>query len=85
MEDADATLARAGIQEGGAQPRLKRVRGFTCEVCYTDETQETLALSCDHRCESFFASPGGSSVAAARADEARGPPSPIPRGCWSGK
>ncbi|POY70107.1 hypothetical protein BMF94_6881 [Rhodotorula taiwanensis] len=49
MEDADATLARAGIQEGGAQPRLKRVRGFTCEVCYTDETQETLALSCDHR------------------------------------
>jgi hypothetical protein len=53
MEDAEGTLARAGIHEGGAQPRLKRVRGFTCEVCYNDETQETLALSCDHRCKLF--------------------------------
>ncbi|BGP15687.1 hypothetical protein JCM10213_006142 [Rhodosporidiobolus nylandii] len=49
MEDADATLERAGIREDGAQPRLKRMRGFTCEVCFDDSTAETLALSCDHR------------------------------------
>ncbi|GAA5842304.1 hypothetical protein JCM5353_000962 [Sporobolomyces roseus] len=49
MEDAEVTLAKAGIHEGGSQPRLKRVRGFTCEVCYDDETKETLALNCDHR------------------------------------
>jgi len=52
MEDAEVTLAKAGIHEGGSQPRLKRVRGFTCEVCYDDETKETLALNCDHRCKS---------------------------------
>jgi len=51
MEDAEVTLAKAGIHEGGSQPRLKRVRGFTCEVCYDDETKETLALNCDHRCK----------------------------------
>lgn len=56
MEDAEVTLAKAGIHEGGSQPRLKRVRGFTCEVCYDDETKETLALNCDHRCK-FFSSP----------------------------
>ncbi|GAA5919530.1 hypothetical protein JCM6882_004763 [Rhodosporidiobolus microsporus] len=56
MEDADATLDRAGIREDGAQPRLKRVRGFTCEVCYDDSTQETLALNCDHRfCKDCYA------------------------------
>ncbi|BGP39736.1 hypothetical protein JCM10450v2_003705 [Rhodotorula kratochvilovae] len=49
MEDAEGTLAKAGIHENGAQPRLKRVRGFVCEVCYDDATKETLALSCDHR------------------------------------
>lgn len=46
------TLEKAGIREGGTQPRLKRVRGFVCDVCYDDETKETLALTCDHRCES---------------------------------
>lgn len=51
MEDAEVTLEKAGIREGGAQPRLKRVRGFVCDVCYDDETKETLALTCDHRCE----------------------------------
>ncbi|GAA6039888.1 hypothetical protein JCM8097_006784 [Rhodosporidiobolus ruineniae] len=57
MEDADLTLERAGIREDGAQPRLKRVRGFTCEVCYDDSaTKETLALSCDHRfCKDCYA------------------------------
>ncbi|GAA5968975.1 hypothetical protein JCM11641_000796 [Rhodosporidiobolus odoratus] len=56
MEDADVTLERAGIREDGAQPRLKRVRGFTCEVCYDDSTNETLALSCDHRyCKDCYA------------------------------
>jgi len=54
MEDAEGTLAKAGIHEGGAQPRLKRVRGFVCEVCYDDATKETLAMSCDHRCESLW-------------------------------
>ncbi|GAA5828559.1 hypothetical protein JCM3770_005572 [Rhodotorula araucariae] len=49
MEDAEGTLAKAGIHENGAQPRLKRVRGFVCGVCYDDATKETLALSCDHR------------------------------------
>ncbi|PRQ72460.1 hypothetical protein AAT19DRAFT_16384 [Rhodotorula toruloides] len=49
MEDAEVTLEKAGIREGGAQPRLKRVRGFVCDVCYDDETKETLALTCDHR------------------------------------
>ncbi|GAA5912248.1 hypothetical protein JCM8208_001312 [Rhodotorula glutinis] len=49
MEDAEGTLAKAGIHEGGAQPRLKRVRGFVCDVCYDDATKETLAMSCDHR------------------------------------
>ncbi|KAI5474421.1 ariadne-1 [Pseudohyphozyma bogoriensis] len=44
------TLAQAGIQEGGSQPRLKRVRGFVCDICYDDDgTKETLAMSCDHR------------------------------------
>jgi len=54
MEDAEGTLAKAGIHEGGAQPRLKRVRGFVCDVCYDDATKETLAMSCDHRCASPF-------------------------------
>lgn len=54
MEDAEVTLEKAGIREGGAQPRLKRVRGFVCDVCYDDETKETLALTCDHRCEPDF-------------------------------
>ncbi|GAA5881914.1 hypothetical protein JCM16303_003462 [Sporobolomyces ruberrimus] len=50
MEDAEGTLAKAGIHESNSQPRLKRVRGFTCEICYGDEnTKETLALNCDHR------------------------------------
>ncbi|GAA5943109.1 E3 ubiquitin-protein ligase HEL1 [Sporobolomyces koalae] len=49
MEDAEGTLEKAGIHESSSQPRLKRVRGFTCEVCYDDETKETLALNCDHR------------------------------------
>ncbi|KAL7338331.1 RING finger domain-containing protein, partial [Rhodotorula toruloides] len=49
MEDAEVTLEKAGIREGGAQPRLKRVRGFVCDVCYDNETKETLALTCDHR------------------------------------
>ncbi|BGP24209.1 hypothetical protein JCM10295v2_003117 [Rhodotorula toruloides] len=49
MEDAEVTLEKAGIREGGAQPRLKRVRGFVCDVCYDDATKETLALTCDHR------------------------------------
>ncbi|GAA5939252.1 hypothetical protein JCM1841_002933 [Sporobolomyces salmonicolor] len=56
MEDAEGTLCKAGIHEGGAQPRLKRVRGFVCEVCYDDLTKETLALSCDHRfCKECYA------------------------------
>ncbi|SCZ93170.1 BZ3500_MvSof-1268-A1-R1_Chr6-2g08505 [Microbotryum saponariae] len=49
MEDSEGTLAKAGIQESGSQPRLKRVRGFECSICYDDSNQETLALSCDHR------------------------------------
>ncbi|KAM0787626.1 hypothetical protein ACM66B_003692 [Microbotryomycetes sp. NB124-2] len=50
MEDSDATLTLAGIHETGTQPRIKRMRGFTCGVCYNDDDdQETLALSCDHR------------------------------------
>ncbi|GAA6062909.1 hypothetical protein JCM10212_004358 [Sporobolomyces blumeae] len=56
MDDAEVTLAKAGIHEGSSQPRLKRVRGFTCEVCYDDETKETLALNCDHRfCKDCYA------------------------------
>lgn len=55
MDSPDATLHAAGINSdsNGAQPRLKRVRGFNCEVCYDDQASggETLALSCDHRCE----------------------------------
>lgn len=51
MEDADGTLEKAGIHESTSQPRLKRVRGFTCEICYDEETKETLAMNCDHRCE----------------------------------
>ncbi|GAA5912813.1 uncharacterized protein JCM6883_004838 [Sporobolomyces salmoneus] len=49
MEDAEGTLAKAGIHESSSQPRLKRVRGFTCEICYDEETKETLAMNCDHR------------------------------------
>ena len=57
MDSPEKALAEAGIHEGGAQPRLKRVRGFTCEVCYDDATSETLALSCDMRCASKSSSP----------------------------
>ncbi|KAK4056809.1 hypothetical protein OIO90_002058 [Microbotryomycetes sp. JL221] len=50
MEDSETTLTKAGIHETGTQPRIKRMRGFTCQVCYNDDDdQETLALSCDHR------------------------------------
>ena len=53
LTSPESTLASAGIHENGAQPRLKRVRGFICEVCYDDESSkgECLGLSCDHRCE----------------------------------
>jgi ariadne-1 len=51
MDSPEKALAAAGIHEGGTQPRLKRVRGFVCDVCYDEDgTQETLALSCDMRC-----------------------------------
>lgn len=57
MEAPEKTLAAAGIHEGGAQPRLKRVRGFICEICYEEDgAKETLALSCDHRCEFWWCS-----------------------------
>ncbi|KAL8292392.1 hypothetical protein RQP46_001004 [Phenoliferia psychrophenolica] len=49
MDDPERTLETAGIHEGGAQPRLKRVRGFVCDVCYDSDSNETLALSCDMR------------------------------------
>ncbi|KAK4703139.1 hypothetical protein P7C70_g3078, partial [Phenoliferia sp. Uapishka_3] len=50
MDNPEKTLATAGVHEGGTQPRLKRVRGFVCDVCYdSDGTSETLALSCDMR------------------------------------
>lgn len=53
MESPEKALVAAGILEGGAQPRLKRMRGFTCDVCYNEDgTKETLALSCDMRCMS---------------------------------
>lgn len=57
MESPELALAAAGIHEGGAQPRLKRVRGFTCDICYDDDgTKETLALSCDMRyCKDCYA------------------------------
>ncbi len=56
MDDSDRVLAQAGIHEGGSQPRLKRVRGFVCEICYDEDGQkETLALSCDHRCKQHSA------------------------------
>lgn len=52
MDDSDQVLNKAGIHEGGSQPRLKRVRGFVCDICYDEDGQkETLALSCDHRCK----------------------------------
>lgn len=57
MDKPEVTLASAGIHENGAQPRLKRVRGFTCDVCYEEDgSKETLALSCDHRfCKDCYA------------------------------
>lgn len=42
-----------------AQPRLKRIRGFVCEICYDDSEREkeTIALGCGHRyCRDCYAS-----------------------------
>ncbi|KAL8277440.1 hypothetical protein RQP46_010162 [Phenoliferia psychrophenolica] len=56
MEDPEKTLSSAGIHEGGSQPRLKRVRGFVCDVCYESDDGETLALSCNMRfCKDCYA------------------------------
>jgi ariadne-1 len=50
MENAERCAIEAGIEGSGRQPRLKRVRGFVCQVCFeTSSTTETIALTCDHR------------------------------------
>lgn len=61
MEDPDKLRIDAGIDlpesssastsNGKAQPRIKRIRGFVCEICYDEPSGsvETIALGCDHR------------------------------------
>lgn len=49
MENPEGCNTDAGL-EAGKQPRLKRMRGFVCEVCFDEDgSKETIALSCDHR------------------------------------
>ena len=56
MESPEKCNVEAGL-EVGRQPRLKRMRGFTCEVCFDEDgTKETIALSCNHRfCRDCYA------------------------------
>lgn len=57
FEDPEKLRQAAGIDpapegtSGKSQPRIKRIRGFVCSICYEedDQSKETLALSCDHR------------------------------------
>lgn len=58
MEDPDTLRQDAGIDYPEAStsssksgPRLKRIRGFVCEICFDDSeaSKETIALGCDHR------------------------------------
>lgn len=49
MDNADKCKVMAGLSTD-RQPRLKRMRKFTCQICFDDDgTKETIALSCDHR------------------------------------
>ena len=49
MDSPERCNAEAGL-ESGRQPRLKRMRGFVCEICFDDVAgAETIALTCDHR------------------------------------
>ncbi|TIB67986.1 hypothetical protein E3Q06_03923 [Wallemia mellicola] len=61
-EDPDRILKQVGLAPGtsaaaqsdsrASPSRLKRVKGFTCEICFSgseDASIQTLALSCGHR------------------------------------
>ncbi|KAL7007946.1 hypothetical protein EMMF5_002595 [Cystobasidiomycetes sp. EMM_F5] len=68
MEDADKLRHDAGIDlpqastsasPAKSQPRLKRIRGFVCDICCDDSqsSRETIALGCNHRfCRDCYAS-----------------------------
>lgn len=65
FEDQDKLRQEAGIDpipegsSGKSQPRIKRIRGFVCSICYEEDSgsKETIALSCDHRfCKDCYSS-----------------------------
>jgi ariadne-1 len=65
FDNPDELRQNAGIDpkpegsSGKSQPRIKRIRGFVCTICYDEDEQskETIALSCDHRfCKDCYTS-----------------------------
>ena len=66
FEDPDKLRAGAGIDNpessgtsSSSQPRIKRIRGFQCQICFddTEKSPETIALGCDHRyCKECYTS-----------------------------
>jgi ariadne-1 len=71
FEDSDKLRAGAGIDNpessgtssssssSKSQPRIKRIRGFQCQICFddTEKSPETIALTCDHRyCKDCYTS-----------------------------
>lgn len=62
MEDPETLRQDAGIDmpeasTSQAQPRLKRIKVFTCEICYTEGNLQTMALGCNHRyCKDCYTS-----------------------------
>lgn len=65
FDNQDELRQEAGIDpipegsSGKSQPRIKRIRGFVCSICYEEGpgSKDTIALSCDHRfCKDCYSS-----------------------------
>jgi len=50
MEKREHVLEAAGLGDDPASsPKVKKVTGFSCDICYDDEKTQTFAMKCEHR------------------------------------
>ena len=51
MDRPEVVLEKAGLgPDGGKVPKVETIRGFTCTICFDDESGiETYAMKCGHR------------------------------------
>lgn len=50
VEKREEVLEAAGLgNDLASAPKIKKVKSFSCEICYDDEKKQTFAMKCDHR------------------------------------